>query len=94
MKNIAELAELIRDYGSTFYGSETPEYVASQWVEALPQASLSDIREWLDWGFWDPYVVQELSDAKVSPWDVPEDAIYDLCNGDLGVETCLRGKEF
>lgn len=94
MKNTAELAGLIRDYSPALYGSETPEYVASQWVEALPQASLSDIREWLDWGFWNPYVVRELSNAEVFPWDAPEDTIYDLRNGDFDIEVVLCGKRY
>lgn len=94
MKNIKELAGLIRDCGVVFYGSETPEYIASQWVKALPGADLSEFHEWLDWGFWDPSVARELTDAGVSPWEVPADTIYDLCNGDLDVAVFLHGRRF
>lgn len=90
MKNIADLAGLIREYGPIFYGAETPEYVASQWAQAIPSADLATIHGWLDWGFWNPKVAHELSSAGVFPWEVPADTIYDLCNGDLEVSMFLR----
>lgn len=85
MKNIEHLADLIVDYGETFYGSETPEYMAEQWVKALPEEDLPGFREWLDRGFWSPDVARALSDAGIYPWEVPANTAYDLCNGDLSV---------
>ena len=90
MKNIDDLADLIRDVGRAFYGSGTPEYMASQWVKALPKADLSDFHEWFDRGFWNPDIAKALSDAGIFPWEVPSDTAYDLCNGDLPVATFLR----
>ena len=94
MRNITDLAELLRDYGPGFYGTETPEYVASQWAEALPGADLATFHEWFDRGFWDPAVARELSAAGVFPWEVPSDTAYDLCNGDISVAVFLRTRRF
>lgn len=94
MKNIEYLADLIIDYGKTFYGSETPEYMAEQWVNALPEADLSDFHEWFDRGFWRPDVARALSDAGVYPWEVPANTAYDLCNGDLPIATFLRARRY
>lgn len=92
MKNTDDLAGLIRGYGPTFYGSETPGYMASQWVRALPEASLSDFREWFDQGFWSPDVARALLDAGVFPREVPSNAAYDLCNGDIPVDLFLQDR--
>lgn len=89
MKNITDLAGLLYDYGPQFYGAETPEYVASQWAEALPEADLAVFHEWFDRGFWNPTVAQELSTAGVLPWEVPSPTVYDLCNGDISVTVFL-----
>ena len=94
MENSKYFADLIIDYGKTFYGSETPEYMASQWIEALPKASLSDFHEWFDRGFWDPDIAESLSDAGVFPWEVRSDTAYDLCNGDLPIDTFLRARRY
>ena len=94
MKNIIDLVELLRDYGPVFYGAETPEYVASQWAEALPGADLAVFREWFDRGFWNPAVAQELFAAGVFPWEVPGNTTYDLCNGDMSVAAFLRTRRF
>lgn len=94
MKNITDLAELIHDYGPRVYGSETPEYAASQWAAAFPQADLATFHEWLDWGFFDPTIAQELSAAGVFPREVPSNTVYDLCNGDLSVAVFLRTRRF
>lgn len=90
MKNTRHLADLLIDYGRTFYGSETPEYMAHQWAMALPKADLSDFHGWFDHGFWAPDVARALSDAGVFPWEVPSDVAYDLCNGDLSVSLFLQ----
>ena len=87
MENVRYLEDLVVDYGQTFYGAETPEYMASRWAEALPNADLADFREWFDHGFWDPDVARALSDSGIYPWEVPADTAYDLCNGDLSVST-------
>ena len=94
MRNITDLAELTRDFGPRFYGAETPEYAAPQWVEALPGADLATFHEWLDQGFWAPEVAQELSAAEVFPWEAPSSTVYDLCNGDLNVVASLRTRRF
>lgn len=94
MKNITDLAELIRDYGPSFYGPETPEYAAALWAEALPEADLAAFHDWFDRGFWDPTIAQELSAAGVFPWEVPSNTAYDLCNGDLSVVSFLRTRRF
>lgn len=94
MKNITDLVELIRDYGPTIYGNETCEYVASQWVEALPKADLAEFHEWFDRRVWNPTVAQELSAAGISPWEVPANMIDDLCNGDLSVALFIDAMEF
>lgn len=90
METTKALAELIRDYGETFYGSESPEYIAQQWTTALPEAGLTTLREWLDEGFWVPEVARELTDNGIFPWEVPADIIYDLCNADLSVSEFIR----
>lgn len=94
MENSKYFADLIIDYGKTFYGPKTPEYMASQWVKALPKASLSDSHEWFDLGFWDPDIAKSPSDAGVSPRGVRSDTAYDLCNGDLPVATFLRARRY
>lgn len=94
MKNTKDLASLILDHGETFYGSETPEYMASQWATALPEASLSDFREWFGRGFWDPDVARALADTGVSPWEVPADTAYRLCNGDMSVALFLQSRRY
>jgi hypothetical protein len=94
MENTNDLADLIMDYGSTFYGCETPGYMASQWIRALPKADLSDFHEWFDRGFWSPDVAQTLSGAGVFPWEVPSDVAYDLCNGDLSVSLFLQTRRY
>ena len=94
MKNIKDLAGLIRDHGETFYGSETPEYMAPQWAAALPEASLSDFREWFGQGFWNPDVARALADAGNSPWEVPADTAYCLCNGDMSVALALQSRRY
>lgn len=94
MKNIDDLADLVRDSGKAFYGSETPEYMASQWVKALPQADLSDFHEWFDRGFWSPDIAKDLSDAGVFPWEVPSGTAYDLCHGDLSIAVFLRARRY
>ena len=94
MKNITDLAELLRGYGPRAYGSETPEYVASRWAAAFPRADLATFHEWLDQGFWDPTIAQELSAAGVFPWEVPSNTVYDLCNGDLSAAVFLRTRRF
>lgn len=94
MKNITDLAGLIRDYGPSLYGSDTPEYIAALWAEALPGADLVTFHEWFDRGFWNPTVARELSAAEVSPWEVPHNEVYDLCNGDLSVAVFLHARGF
>lgn len=94
MKNIVGLTELLCDYGPRFYRAETPEYVVSQWAEALPGADRAIFYEWFDQGFWNPTVPQELSTAGVFPWEVPSNTVYDLCNGDTGVTVFLRTRRF
>ncbi len=94
MKNITDLAGLIRDFGPSFYGVEIPEYIASQWVEALPGADLATFHEWFERGFWAPEVAQELSAIGVFPWEVLSNMVYDLCNGDLSVSVFLRTRRF
>ena len=94
MKNIKHLADLIADYGETFYGSETSEYMATQWIEALPKADLSDFHEWFGRGFWAPDVARALSDAEVYPREVPSNTAYDLCNGDLSVAAFLKTRRY
>ena len=94
MKNIEYLTDLIIHYGKTFYGSETPEYRASQWVRALPKADLSDFHEWFDCGFWAPDVARALSDAGVYPWEVTPNTAYDLCSGDLSVAAFLKARRY
>lgn len=94
MENSKYLADLITDYGKTFYGSKTSEYMASQCVKALPEASLSDFHEWFDRGFWDPDIAESFSDAGASPWEVRSDTAYDLCNGDLPIATFLRARRY
>lgn len=94
MKNIIDLAELLRDYGPRFYGAETPEYVASQWVEALPEADLATFHEWFDRGFWNPTVAQELSAAGVFLWEAPSDTVYSLCNEDISAAVFTRTRRF
>ena len=94
MKNIDDLADLIRDSGGAFYGSETPEYMASRWVKALPKAGLPDFHEWLYRGFWSPDVAKALSDAGIFPWEVPSGTAYDLCSGDLPVAVFLRARRY
>ena len=90
MENLEYLANLIADYGETFYGSETLEYVAQPWTRALPKAGPPDFPEWFDCGFWAPDVAQALSDAGVFPWEVPANTVHDLCNGDLSVAAFLK----
>lgn len=94
MRNILDLAELLRDYGPSFYGNETPEYVATLWAEALPGSDLATFHAWFDRGFWNPTVVRELSAAGVPFWEVPSDTVYDLCNGDIKVAAFLRTRRF
>lgn len=94
MKNITDLVELVRDFGPTLYGNETPEYIASQWAEALPEADLVTFHEWFDRGFWNSAVARELSIARVSPWEVPRNEVYDLCNEDLSVAIFLHARGF
>ena len=94
MENIKYLADLIIDFGHTFYGSETPEYMAAQWVEDLPEADLSDFHEWFKHGFWAPDVARALADAGVYPWEVPADTAYDLCNGDMSVALFLKSRRY
>ena len=94
MQNIKYLADLIIDYGGVFYGNETPEHMASQWIEALPEADLSDFHEWFSRGFWAPDVAQGLSAAGVFPWEAPSNTVYNLCNGDISVAVFLRTREF
>lgn len=90
MKDTTDLAELIREYGTTLYGNETPEEVASQWSEALPGAGLPHFQEWFDCGFWSPSVAGELYSKGVYPWEVPGNIVYDLCNGDLPASIFLQ----
>lgn len=92
MKDVTDLAELIYEYGPAFYGPETPEYIASQWAETLPNADLAAFHEWFNRGFFNPAVARELSNAGVFPWEVPAGAVYDMCNGDLKVSVFLRGR--
>ena len=94
MKNILDLAGLLRDYGPRFYGAETPEYVATLWAEILPGSDLGTFHEWFDRGFWNPEVARGLSAAGVFPWEVPSNTVYDLCNGDLSVVAFLRTRGF
>lgn len=89
MKNIDDLADLIRGSRRAFYGSETPEFMASRLVKALPKADLSDFNEWFDHGFWNPDIAGDLSDAGKFPWEVPSGTAYDLCDGDLPVAALL-----
>lgn len=91
MTNTKYLSNLIVDYGETFYGAETPEYMASRWVEALPEADLTEFREWFDCGFWEPDVARALSDARVHPWEVSASTAYDLCNNDLSTSSFKHG---
>ena len=92
MENIQQLADLITEYGETFCGSERPEYVAPQWIEALPGADIQDFRQWFDRGFWSPEVAGALANAGISPWEVRGDAVYDLCNGDSPTDSFLRAQ--
>lgn len=92
MSIITDIAELIREYGPTYYGAETPEYAAAQWAEAFPAADLSVIHEWISRGFWDPSVAQQIFRAGLYPWEVPSSTVYDLCNGDLLVSVYLRNR--
>lgn len=94
MTNTKYLADLIIDYGKTFYSSETPEYVAARWIEAFPKADLSDFHEWFDHGFWAPDVARALSDAGVYPWEVPSNTAYDLCSGDLSIALFLQSRRY
>lgn len=94
MKDTTELAELIRGYGEALHGNETPEEVASQWAEALPEASLMHFQEWFDSGFWSPDVARALADAGVSPREVTCSMAYDLCNGDLSVSLFLQARRY
>lgn len=94
MKNITDLAGLLYDHGPRFYGAETPEYVASQWAEALPEADLAVFHEWFDQGFWNPTVAQELSAAGILPWEVPSNTVYDLCNQDISVSVFFHTRRF
>lgn len=91
MKNIEELVGLIRSYGEPFYGAESPEYMASEWVSALPEAGLSAFQEWLDCGFWVPDVARQLTDAGFFAWEIPADMVYDMCNGDCSVSSFIAG---
>lgn len=70
MKDIKYLEDLILDFGRAFYGSESPEYAAKRWVEALPSESLADFHEWFYRGFWSPDVAKALSDAGSYPCEV------------------------
>ena len=90
MENIKYLEDLILDYGSRFYGPEGPEYAAKRWVEALPNADLSDFYEWFYRGFWAPDVARALSNAGIYPWEVTSSTAYDLCCGDLSVDLFLQ----
>lgn len=90
MKNTKYLADLILEYGKSFYGPEGPECAAKKWIKALPSADLSDFHEWFDRGFWVPEVAKALSDEGVYPWEVPVNTVYDLCCGDLSVNLFLR----
>lgn len=92
MRNIDGIAELLREYGPTYYGSETPEYAAAQWAEAFPNADLAVIHGWVDRGFWDPSVAQQIWRAGLYPWEFPSSTVYDLCNGDLTVPTYLLNR--
>lgn len=91
MKNIEELVKLIRSYGGPFYGAESPEYMAQQWVGEFPGVEFDELREWLDEGFWAPEVARKLSDLGVIPWEIPADDIYDMCNGNLSVANFIKG---
>lgn len=93
MKDIVDLAELIREYGPTLYGNEAPEEIALQWSEALPGVSLSHFQSWFDCGFWSPSVVRELFSNGFYPWDIPDNIVYDLCNGDLPVSIFLQARK-
>lgn len=94
MENTQHLAELIAEYGDTIYGSEEPEYVASQWAEALPEADLPTFRQWLSHGFWSPEVSGALSKAGISPQEIPADMVYDLCNNDLDIAHFSRVRKY
>lgn len=91
MKNIEELVELIRSYGETFYGAESPEYMAQQWVDEFPGVEFNELREWLDEGFWAPNIARKLSDLGVLPGEIPADDIYDMCNDSLSVTDFIKG---
>ena len=92
MRNISDIAELLREYGPTYYGPETPEYAAAQWAEAFPNADLSVIHEWISQGFWDPSAAKQIFSAGLYPWEVPSSTVYDLCNGDLSAPVYLRNR--
>ena len=94
MKDTTDLADLICEYGTTLYGNEAPEEVASQWAEALPGASLAHFQGWFDQGFWSPDAAQALSNVGVFPWEVPSNTAYDLCNGDLSVSLFLQERGY
>lgn len=91
MKNIEELVELTRSYGEPFYGAESPEYMAQQWVDAFPGVEFAELREWLDNGFWVPKIAKKLSNLGVIAWEVPAVDIYDMCNGDLSIADFMEG---
>lgn len=91
MKNIEELAGLIRSCGDPFYGAETPEYMAQQWVDEFPGVEFDELREWLDEGFWAPNIARKLSDLGVLPGEIPADGIYDMCNDNLSVIDFIKG---
>ena len=91
MKNIEELVELIRSYGEPFYGAESPEYMAQQWVDEFPGVEFDELREWLDEGFWVPGIARKLNDLGAIPWEIPADNIYDMCNDNLSVADFIKG---
>lgn len=93
MKNIEELVELIRSYGEPFYGAESPEHMAQQWVGEFPGAELDELRGWLDEGFWVPGIAKKLSDLGFIPWWIPADDIYDMCNGTLSIADFIGGTD-
>lgn len=90
MENQKYITDLIAEYGETLYGAETPAYIAKMWASVLPEVDLSDLREWLDCGFWDPYIIKALLNAGVLPHEVMADTVYDLCNGDLPMSLFLK----
>ena len=91
MKNIDELVELIRSYGEPFYGAESPEYMAQQWVGAFPGVEFDELQEWIDEGFWVPRIAGKLSNLGVMAWEIPAVDIRDLCNGSLSVADFMEG---